>query len=78
MPFEKTYKVRKASSKRKAKEIGLPPEWCKYHDIEIGDSLTMLGDSILVIFPNNDKETEAKVRAFLEGGKIPSSTNTTE
>jgi bifunctional DNA-binding transcriptional regulator/antitoxin component of YhaV-PrlF toxin-antitoxin module len=78
MPIEKTYKIRKATKNGNLAEISIPTEWREYHGLEYGDEVKMFADSVLVILPNNDKETEDKVRAFLEGGKQPLSTNMTE
>ena len=66
MPTQKDYKVRRASSKRSAKEIGLPPDWCKYNDVEVGDTLTMIADSVLVYFRKGDERAEKRVRELLE------------
>ena len=70
MPIEKRYKIRKATKKGTLAEITVPTEWRKYHGIEYGDEVKMLADSILVVLPKDDKRTEAKVRAFLELGKL--------
>jgi hypothetical protein len=56
---ERDYKVRRATSKRTSKEIGLPPDWCRYNNIEVGDTLTVIVvDSTLVYFPKKDEKTE--------------------
>ena len=66
MSSQRDYKVRRASSKRTAKEIGLPPGWCKYNKIEVGDALTVIVDSALIYFPKGDKKTEEKVKKILK------------
>ena len=64
---ERDYKVRRATSKRTSKEIGLPPDWCRYNNIEVGDTLTVIVvDSALVYFPKEDKKTGEKVKKILE------------
>jgi bifunctional DNA-binding transcriptional regulator/antitoxin component of YhaV-PrlF toxin-antitoxin module len=78
MPIEKTYKIRKATKTGNLAEISIPTEWREYHGLKYGDKIKMFVDSVLVVLPNDDKETEDKVRAFLEGNLSPSSTNTTE
>ena len=65
MPTQRDYKVRRASSKREAKEIGLPPDWCKYNNIEVGDTLTVIADSVLVYFQKGDERAEQQVRKLL-------------
>lgn len=43
--------------------IVLPKGWLEFYQLEHGDSVTVLGDSILMI---STKQTEAKARKLLE------------
>ena len=69
MPFEGNYRVRIAKkAKTDVAEITLHTGWRRYHRIEIGDELTVLGDNVLVVLPPGLSEAEEeRVRKFVEG-----------
>ena len=69
MPIEKEYKIRRARKGAEIAEISIPTDWRKYHNVEIGDTCTLLADGIVVVLPPNiSAEKEADVRKFLEEG----------
>ena len=69
MPTEKKYKLRYNGKKRlNVAELTIPPEWRRYHKIEIGTELTTLANNVLVILPPGlSEEDEKRVRDFVEG-----------
>lgn len=69
MPFEGNYIVRMANkAKSGVAEITLNTQWRRYHRVQIGDELTVLGDSVLVVLPPKISEADEKrVRDFVEG-----------
>ena len=69
MPIEKEYKIRRARTGAEIAEISIPTDWRKYHNVEIGDTCTLLADGIVVVLPPNiSAEKEADVRKFLDEG----------
>lgn len=70
--LEKEYIVRRATGDDETAEVTLPTSWKRYHKIEFGNKVKMLGNGVLVILPpNTTMEKEVEVRRFLEG-KYPS------
>ena len=69
MPIEKEYKIRRARPNGEIAEITIPNDWRKYHNIEFGDTCTLLAGNIVVVLPPRiTAEREADVRKFLEEG----------
>ena len=69
MPIEKEYKIRRARKGAEVAEITVPNDWRKYHNVEIGDTCTLLANGIVVVLPPSiSSEKEAEVRKFLEEG----------
>jgi hypothetical protein len=66
--LEKEYIVRRATGDDETAEVTLPTSWKRYHKIEFGNKVKMLGNGVLVILPpNTTMEKEVEVRRFLEG-----------
>lgn len=66
--LEKKYIVRRATGDDETAEVTLPTSWKRYHKIEFGNKVKMLGNGVLVILPpNTTMEKEVEVRRFLEG-----------
>ena len=66
--LEKEYIVRRATGDDETAEVTLPTSWKRYHKIEFGKKVKMLGNGVLVILPpNTTMEKEVEVRRFLEG-----------
>lgn len=69
--IEREYKVRsswKGEKGERGREMTLQPDWCAYHKIKIGDTVTVIANGIMVILPPNISEKKEKeVRMFLEG-----------
>lgn len=71
MYIEKKYKVRPSTKGKlgaKGKEVSLPAEWCRYHNIEAGDEVIVLAKEVAVIIPPNmsiaDEEIVRKALGF--------------
>ena len=66
--IEKEYKIRRATTGDETAEVTLPTSWKRYHKLNFGDKVKMLGDGVIIILPpNSTEEKEAEVRKFLEG-----------
>ena len=69
--IKREYKIRpswKGKAGERGREITLQPDWCAYHKIQIGDTVTVIANGIMVILPpNTSKKREEEVRRFLEG-----------
>lgn len=65
------YQVRSAGGKAQTstKEITLPSNWIKEHDIEVGDVVSVIANGILIIIPPGiSREEESRILTFARGG----------
>lgn len=74
LPIEREYRVRpqvKGKFGVAGKQVTLPPGWCRHHNIEWGDEVTVLADEVAVIIPPNmSSEDEEIVRKALGFEKV--------
>ena len=67
------YQIRSAGGKAQTstKEITLPSSWIKEHGIEVGDVVSVIANSTLIIIPpGTSREEESRILAFARGGKL--------